>query len=400
MVWVLICCSSANDILTALENGVTIDNGGAQDQSIRAAALMLRGLSWGYLGLLFERGLIVDENTNFQNKLEFSTYQETIEKAVTELEQAIEIADLVDIDFVHEYFNGVVLNEDQFVRLCHSFAARFLAQWPRTSEEYAQVDWNLVNSHSEQGIQLDFAPIADGNFWQSYHKFTFAETGQGPFWARIDQRLIAAMDPSQPPRYPLVVTNGEDPLNPTMATSNDQRLTSDFIFLPTNNFQVENGEWHFSHYKHNRNITEPSFAGNGSTSGPMPTFLVSDNQLLQAEALLNLGQSNQAIQIINNSSRINRGNLAPLTNPSAEAIASAIFYERAIELINAGPMGYWFDRRRRSERVTAESLDALGGLQAGTPAHLPVPAVELNIQGLELYNIGGPEGPLGITPIF
>ena len=47
--------SSANDVLIALENGITIDNGGPQDKSIEAASHFLRGVSWGYLGLLFDQ---------------------------------------------------------------------------------------------------------------------------------------------------------------------------------------------------------------------------------------------------------------------------------------------------------------------------------------------------------
>ena len=68
--------------------------------------------------------------------------------------------------------------------------------------------------------------------------------------------------------------------------------------------------------------------------------------------------------------------------------------------MNTGPMGQWFDRRRTGPRQNYLEVDALGGLQNGTPAQLPVPAEELRIQDMEWYNFGGPEDPEGITPIF
>jgi hypothetical protein len=75
-------------------------------------------------------------------------------------------------------------------------------------------------------------------------------------------------------------------------------------------------------------------------------------------------------------------------------------YERAIELLSTAPMSLWFDRRRMGERVEYTNLDALGGLQVGTPAQLPVPARELDIRQAEVYSFGGADDPQGIVPIF
>ena len=397
----LTAVSSANDVLSALENGVTIDKGGPQDQSIRAAAHFLRGLSWGYLGLIFDQALLVDEETNLEKELPFTAYQEMIVPAVAELEEAVTLAELAGINFIHPFFNGLTLDVNQFVQLSHSYAARFLAQWPRTALENSQVNWQAVLNHAEKGLETNFAPIADGNFWKSYHQYVFAETGQGPFWARVDQRLIAALDHSQPFRYPEVVALEEPPLANPMAQSNDARLASDFIFRMNGGFPVENGEWHFSHYQHNRNVSDPGFAGDGETDGPMPVFLAADNDLLEAEALLRLGRSMDAVAVLNAGTRVNRGGLPVLipTTSSAE-VERAILYERAIELLGASPMGLWFDRRRVGPRLDFNAVDDLGGLQIGTPAQLPVPADELMIHGLPPYNFGGERDPEGIIPIF
>ena len=397
----LSAAATANDVMAALSDGISIDKGGPQDESALAAAHFLRGVSWGYLGLIFDRGLMVGETDEPDFKAPFSGYREMISAAVDELEEAISIAESLGPDFIHTSFNGLTLDADQFVQLCHSYAARFLAQWPRTEEENLEVDWAAVQAHAEGGLQENFAPLADGQLWQSYQQYAFAEAGSGPFWARVDQRLVAALDRSQPPRYPEVEAQGEAPLpNPT-AQSNDQRLASDFIFIPFNSFPVEAGEWHFSHYKHNRNQTDPDFAGDGQASGPMPVFLAADNELLKAEAMLWQSDKTGAIASLNAGSRAVRGGLPALPAGASEAeVRQAILYERAIELLNTAPMGLWFDRRRFAPRQDFTEMDALGGLQYGTPAQLPVPARELQVHDEEPYNFGGETDPEGVAPVY
>lgn len=393
--------ATANDILSALDRGVSIDRDGPQDRGVRAAAYFLRGVSWGYIGLLFDQGLLVDENTDLEAPLVFVPYREMITAALAELELAIETARPLGEDFVHNYFNGLRLDSGQFIELSHAYAARFSAQWPRTPAESKQVDWQTVLAHAEAGLSYDFAPLADGESWQSYHQWVFAETGQGPFWARLDQRLVAALDPGQPSRYPETQAKGEAPLAKKEAQSNDQRLQTDFIFLPVNNFPIDRGEWHFSHYKHNRNLTDPDFAGDGSSTGPMPVFRQADNELLRIEALLERGKRSEAITALNNSTRKSRGKLPNLSAQTDEAkVRQAILYERAIELLSTAPMGLWLDRRRMAERENYLEVTPLGGLQTGTPAQLPVPAGELRIQGVLPYNFGGSDDPEGIVPIF
>lgn len=397
----LTAASSANDVLAAMDKGVGIDQGGPQDQSIRAGAFLLRGLSRGYLGLIFDQSLLVDETTDLETLPGFSAYPEVIAAAVADLETAIDLSEPLGGNFIFTYFSGLTLDGPQFIRLCHAYAARFLAQWPRTENEYDQVTWQAVLDHAQAGLTGSFAPLAKGGKWTSYHKYTFAETGLGPLWARVDQRLVAAMDSGQPSRYPEVTAKGEAPLSQPVAVSADKRLASDFLFFPQVNFPVSRGEWHFSHYKHNRNVSDPGFAGDGQTSGPMPVFLAADCRLLEAEAQLGLGQLSKAITLINGGTRSTRGNLLNLPGTAtAETIKKAIFYERAIELFNTGPMGLWFDRRRVGPRLDYLAVDPLGGLQTGTPAQLPVPANELRVHGEPPYDFGGPQDPEGIHRVF
>ncbi|MEL6944338.1 MAG: RagB/SusD family nutrient uptake outer membrane protein, partial [Bacteroidota bacterium] len=174
---------------------------------------------------------------------------------------------------------------------------------------------------------------------------------------------------------------------------------SDFLFEERINFDARKGEWHFSHYKHHRNSNDPSFEGDGWSFGKMPVFLTMDNELLKAEAALRLGEIPTVNTILNTSSRTNRGQLPRVQNANPEELEEVILYERAIELLGTAPFGLWLDRRRLSNRESSEEVSALGGLQIGTPAQLPVPAKELMARGDDFYTFGGENDPEGIVPI-
>ena len=392
--------ADANDVLRALEAGIGIDNGGAQDQSIEAAALMLRGLAWGYLALIFDQAPVVREEDDLSAKLTFSPYPAVAEQAVAELEDAAAQSAQAGIDFLHDYFNGITLDEAAFRSLCHAYAARILVQKARTPQENLSTDWETVATQAEQGLSLDFAPLAKGELWMSYHTYTLANAAQGPFWARIDQRLVAAADPSQPARYPEVEAQGEAPLEETEISSADERVTTDWLYTENIPFPAQLGEWHFSHYQHRRNESQPALMGDGR-SGPMPTFLQADNDLLLAEALVQTGRTSEAVALLNQGTRTNRGNLSPLPNNAGDAeVLQAIYYERAVELFNTAPLSLWLDRRRWAAREDSTALSPLGGLQLGTPAQLPVPAEELLINQMPLYSFGGEKDPEGVVPFF
>lgn len=391
--------STANDILLALDGGTTIDNGGDQDKMVRASAYMLRGLGVGYLGLLFDKSYRVLESDDIAEKLEFVDYTGMIQPAVDDLMQAETLAASAGDGFSMQFFNGLSLTKEQFIQVANSYAARFLASWPRTEAEAAGIDWNAVKAHAMKGVDFNFAPIADGNFWFGYWRYAFADTGNGPFWVRLDQRLVNAFDPSQPTRYPEVINKGEPPLANPEATSDDARLARDYVYVETNNFATDRGEWHFSHFKNNRNLSEPSHAGDGNSAGPMPIFTAADNELLKAEATFYVDGWEAARTIINAGTRTDpdRGNL-PDVAETEEDVLRAIRYERAIELDHTAPFGLWLDRRRWGPRQQFDQVDDLGGLQVGTPAHLPVPADELAIREEPPYNFGGSQDPDGTTP--
>ncbi len=381
--------SKANQVIMNVEKAFV-------NQMHLASAHFLRGISWGYLGLVFDKAILSERQNSTDTDQVLVDYRKVTDEAIKELEKAIRLAE-ESTGFQHTYFNGVVLDKPKFIALAHAYAARFLTQVERTVDEKKTTSWESVYYHADRAINFDFAPETDGKIWQSYQQYTFAETGNGPFWARVDQRLVAAMDASQPVSYPEPLNPSQSALPSKRANSMDARLQSDFIFQERIFFKTELGFWHFSHYQHHRNITDALFSGNGKNNGVMPVFLATDVLLLKAEAALELGGTAEATSLLNQSARATRGKLPPLQRSIIpEKIAEAIRYERAIELLGSAPMSLWLDRRRWAKRTSIEELDALGGLQVGTPAHLPVPAKELQVHGIKIYTFGGENDLLGI----
>ena len=66
---------------------------------------------------------------------------------------------------------------------------------------------------------------------------------------------------------------------------------------------------------------------------------------------------------------------------SKPLLTVAIQYEQDVELLATGAGVQYYDRRR------------IDGLQPQTPLHLPVPAAELETDGLAVYTFGGPDHP-------
>jgi hypothetical protein len=383
--------ASANDVIGSINiNGITWVVGGVDNTPmVLAASYLLRGFSYGYLGLLFEKGFIVDESTDLTQKLPFVNYQELINQAISDLDLAISIATSDTFEIPNTVINGVSLSETELIKLCNSYKARFLVQSARSLTETNAVDWNAVKALAENGITSDFGPTGDNgiSWWNNSNIFMDSPNGFGAFGGRLDMRLVHLLDPSQPEFFP--AASGEVLTNPEITTA-DARIGDgkDFEFRSDILFRAERGRFHFSHYFHTRFMNDPTFS-DGADSKQIKTFTLEDNRLLIAESKARLNDNN-AVTDINAGSRITRGNLTPLEATASQTeILDAIFYERYIELYNTAVGSGFFDRRRTDD------------LQIGTFRHFPIPATELEVVIEELYTLGGVAAdPSGIVPHY
>jgi len=391
--------SAVNDAIQAIDNGVVI---GDATRTARAKAMgkFMQGLSHGYLGLYFDQAAIIDETVQLdtiRGAPDFAPYPEVIAAAVSQLDEAIGVAQATAISFPADGWLFTALTREQFIRLANSYAARLLAYAPRTRAERAAVDWNEVIRRVDAGIQEDFAPIAQPDILVDD-------------WKRLTARLRTAGRPSDfgRPSYWLVgpadSTDGfvnwvnSEPASRAgfQMRTKDRRVQGaagpdapgTYVGYNRNNiFQVARGTYRFSWYYFVRFGTGLSWQ-----TGPQPAVTVAELNLLKAEGLIRLGRAAEAVPLINQT-RVANGQLPAVSvegppnepgcvprkqNGQCGSLWDALRYEKGIEGLGVSGVVRFFDMR------------GWQGLQQYTLTQFPIPGRELGTLRLPNYTFGGP----------
>ena len=359
---------NANTILDLVNNKgrVILDD---QEEDITAhlvtTAKFVRGMCQGYIGLLYDKGYILDENTD-PTTIEFSTYGEMIASGLEDLE---DVLSSTPSNYELRLYEGYSINRDDFIKLVNTYMVKFIMGKARTAAE--TVDYAKALTHANNGITENFNPPAKQNILFNNGQDWMAYTlSGGAGYIPVDQKIpyLAANDPvAQPADYPTDTSVlGE-------ATSSDPRFAQYFGF--TTDFGYLNpsrGRELFSNYFHKRFKT----ANNRNVDGySTDIFSLAELQYLKAEAQYKSGDLAGAASTLNASPRNTAGNITTSANDAE--IKKALLYEYAIELHLNGSLGnnYFFMRRNDL-------------LQKGTPTHYPVPASELEITGDTPYSFG------------
>ena len=392
--------SSVNDALIAINGGLVIVDS-TRTARTKAVGKFIQGISHGYLGLYFDKAFLVDEKLDLDTITvpTFRPYPEIIGEAIKMLDTAIAVAQKTTFALPVDSWLYAPMTRDQFVALANSFAARLLVYSARTRAERAAVNWTEVIRRIDQGIKTDFAPVAQVDIiWDD--------------WKRLVARLRTAGRPSDfgRPAYWLIgpadSTNGfmnwvNTPVNNRVAfqlRTKDRRIQGaggpatpgSYVGYNLNNiFDPSRGTYRFSHYYFLRYGTGTSWQ-----SGPQPAMLVSEMDLLKAEALIRLGRAAEAVPLINKT-RVANGQLPPVTvdgppdepgcvprklNGQCGSLWDALRHEKKMEGLGVSGVIAYFDARGW------QSLPQNSILQ------LPVPGSELATLREQNYTFGGPGG--------
>jgi hypothetical protein len=356
--------NTANTLITLIENDgkILIDGlGNDVTTSKLAASYFVKGLSQGYLSLIYDKGFIVDPDTDLA-ALEFKTYKEMMESSLANLDMAISLAGNSAQLRLHSQYTA---SNTVFKQLMNSFAAKILIGNARTNSEHLTTDMSRVMAYANAGITADFDPPARQSIlFNNYQDWrTFYIAGQG--YLPTDLKVIHQLDPNYPVDYP---TDPSIILAP--AESDDPRLDY-FSYTATFGFLRESRGRHlFTNYFNERKFSD----NNRNVDGiPLDIFMLGELQYIKAEAS---SSASQAASYLNSSPRSTVGGI---TTPATDAdVEKALLYEYAVELdLNASIGTNWFFMRRYDM------------LQPGTPLQYPVPATELEIIGGEFYTFGG-----------
>ena len=369
--------NTASLVLKAMDNGLQIGKDGVDNNLVRAFARFNMGIAYGTLALTFDKAFIVDENITLENAsvADAKAYTEVAAQAILYLDEVIALSGNNSFSIPADWMGTAgVLSSSELKQYANSWAARILSNLPRNSTELAAVNWQDVKKYADAGITSDFNVVQDGfNKWPNYAGYYLMSPG----WAEADMYVVNKLDPTMPAHW-------DDDLVAPPASTNpnaDKRIETDFQYK-SSHINADRGIYHWSNYRFKRR----DFLSTWPPTGPLPEFMLAENDMYKAEAAAYTGDLSGAAAIINAGTRTTRGQL-PSVAANLPDIKEAIHHERVIEMIMTGSGLQFFEMRKRNL------------LQKGTPLHWPLPAKTLETFGAPqpFYTFGGPSGQDGIN---
>jgi hypothetical protein len=360
---------NANTILGLVDGGKTLTDSDGNDVTSKKemAAYFVRGVSLGFIGMLYDKAYRVDQSTDLAT-LEFENYDAIIGFALSDLDKALSLS---SNGAGLRIYDGKEISNTEFIQVANSYAAKILMGTSRSADE--TVDYDKVLSYISNGISADFDPGAKNavifNNYQDWSTYTLS-TGAG--YLPVDQKVayLAEGDATkQPQDYPSDNTIVLD----SISNTSDPRVAAYFGYSTSFGYLRESRGRHlFTNTVHERFFTGNNRNFDGAS---LNLFPLAELHYLKAEAQLKKGDLSGAKATLDASAR---GTNGLTTGTDATSIAGALLYEYSIEmhLNGSGGTNYCFMRRHDL-------------LQVGTPTQYPVPATELEITGDSFYTFGG-----------
>ena len=394
--------SSAVDVLKAIRGpSKTVINNASDTKRAEVIAELMLGASLSYIALNYDKGYIVDENTDVTT-LQYSNRKLMRDAAIAKLQSAATAAKTASFTTLAGWTNGQTYTSAQIAQIANTLMAMTLAYYPRSAAENTAVNWAQVltytNAGMSSGTPLDFNFVGDGCVSFCHEILTWFDAFDT---GRVHTRVANLLDPvTQTTPWPLTGNPAPNSTDKRMGDGSfgDATLVdgfgtnpktanagTDFVYSRQAIFRPSRGSYHQSNIGHVRydksGVQDPGGIYGGF--GPAPVITATQNDLLKAEAAIRTGDLAAGVALINRT-RVGRGGLAPATaGDGVTVLLDKMGYENEIELLGLGAATYYWRRR----------TDAL---LAGTPREMPVPAKELGVKGEALYTWGG-TGPANST---
>ncbi|MEJ2544882.1 MAG: hypothetical protein P8Y99_12520, partial [Calditrichaceae bacterium] len=363
--------STAKDGLESLNSGMQFGDDGENNIRMEAFCRFLQGIAHGEIALIFDKAFIVDETTDLTATPEFTSYSEVMNAALGYFEECLDICDENTFVLPDEWIPGSTVDNVLLAQYAHSFMARYMAGIGRTPAEREAADWNAIMEHADAGITEDWIVQMDGNYWYDGIKYF----GSREDWLKADYFVIGHADTSG--AFDDWAASSPDDREPFIIQTADRRIAgpdsttapgTDFQFYDTFPFEGHRASYYGS-------IRYFDHFASGATSD-VSWFNASELRLLKAEGLYRTGGDLNTVADIINETRVNRGELEPVTNNTPN-LFDKIKYEKRIEVfLSAGGLMY-LERR------------GWGELGTGSPLQFPVPAGELEVLLQDIYTYGG-----------
>ncbi len=351
------------------------DDGNDRTTDCLIGAYYSKGVSQGYLGVIYDRGIIVD-NTSVTERGFPNSYKELIANGITLIDKSIELAESSS-NFNFDFLVDTPINKESFIKLANSMAARILSSQARDKEEATALGdeyWNRVLSYAEKGLTSDFliTTISGGYYNALVDRLVYLYSNAAYLPVDIKVAYLADKTGTYPNYYPDAPTI-LDPIE-----TDDQRFNEYFEY--TTNFGIlleARGRGLFSNYKRKRWANSSNSLNVPGAINPY--FLTEELRLLRAESKFWLKNYTGAAAELNDptAARKSKG-LLPDVAATESALRNTLHYEYAIEIDGAGGAFVPFTFMRRNDLLIG-----------GTPTEYPIPQKQLELVGIDLYTFGG-----------
>ncbi|MFT4204710.1 MAG: hypothetical protein QM610_12465 [Chitinophagaceae bacterium] len=366
------------DGLHAGNKGIDGDGNDRTDE-IYAFAHLVQGIAQGYLGAIYDRGIIVDTEEGDSEHSFNNSYKELIENGVAHLDSAIAHANAASSITGADFYTGVNLTKATFIQFANSLAARLLAAIPRSKDEAAALGstfWGRVYTYASNGIteNLLAEPYAGSGSFYNYGIYYSLLTASSAPYLQADIKIPYFADTTG--AYPYDYPTDESVVLDPVAT-NDNRFATYFKYYSGFGYlRTDRGRNLFSNYGHYRWGTS---ASNFAYSQNQPLFLAEEVRLLRAEAKFWQGDYTSAAAELNSASADRKANGGLGDVPASEAaLRYVLHYEYSIGIAVAGSAINPFAFMRRNNL-----------LQAGTATEYPIPEQQILLTDQSVYTFGG-----------
>jgi hypothetical protein len=409
----------------------------AEDLRAKSFAEFLRGLSLGVLSLTYDSTAIIDETMEATDPGELKGYMEVNAAALDALQKAIDLADQsskaageggfpLPADWIP---SSTSFTAAEFIKLVHSYKARYRAGVARDPAERAAVDWKAVIADAEAGITADHDNITSttggpGDSWRN----TFDGPGnyqtQPPFIIGMGDvsgsyaAWTALPLANRGPDFHMVTPDQRFPQGTTRAEQQADFAISSCETASTKCKRYianrPNGSdlgaqipWGGSEYDFNRFHSWATKGDGTARNGKLVFFTKAENDLLEAEGQIRTGNFAKAAELINRT-RVGNGHLPAITafDGTSPVPGGDVNCVPKVPVALQGPLkcGNMMEAMKWEKRLETENTHFMawyvdsrgwGDLPEGTPVHWATPFADLQVRGKPVYSVGGSSNPIG-----
>lgn len=329
---------SVSDALSRMNGGLTFGST-ANDLRNRSFAEFLRGVSLGYLALVYDSASIITPQDSISAlgtavPGALSRYPEVNTAALDALDSAIASATAAaarpatesnNFPLLTTWINGYTPSAAQFIQLLRSWKAKFRANVARTPAERAAVNWDAVIADAQAGITADWKVTTntvtgpgnsylDGHYsYGTWHQMTpfimgmADNSGSYATWiaTSLNDRGAGAVPffmTTDDQRFPQGATRAAQQADLTHQQCQTAATVCKRYFVNRNTSDPTGLNWGRSQYDHLRFESwqkAGSIAGSTARNGPFTFLTLAEINLLEAEGQLRKGNVAAAVTIIN-----------------------------------------------------------------------------------------------------